>query len=159
MVPAKYKQALRDYYLENHYFDNNTTKWKLFAEDNKSFELNYIAFGLYDDNEITDFSCIIKNIETQEKQLLIFFDSGDNISVKINENIKIKTIRKGKVGGRWYLGNAVPGENEFGEKYESKKYEYLSNDGLLLYKTDTNENVIYIYKPEEKMIKFYSQSM
>lgn len=158
MVPAKYKQALRDYYLENHYFDNNTTKWKLFAEDNKSFELNYIAFGLYDDNEITDFSCIIKNIETQEKQLLIFFDSGDNISVKINENIKIKTIRKGKVGGRWYLGNAVPGENEFGEKYESKKYENLSNDGILLYKTDTNENVIYIYKPEEKMIKFYSQS-
>lgn len=158
MVPAKYKKALREYYIENHYFDNNTTKWKLFAEDNKSFELNYIAFGLYDDNEITDFSCIVKNIESQEKQILIFFDSGDNISIRINENIKIKTIRKGKVGGRWYLGNIVTGVNKFGEKYESKKYEYLSNDGILLYKTDTNENVIYIYKPEEKMIKFYSQS-
>ena len=158
MVPAKYKKALREYFIENHYFDNNTTKWKLFAEDNKSFELNYIAFGLYDDNEITDFSCIVKNIESQEKQILIFFDSGDNISIRINENIKIKTIRKGKVGGRWYLGNIVDGVNKFGEKYESKKYEYLSNDGILLYKTDTNENVIYIYKPEEKMIKFYSQS-
>ena len=158
MVPAKYKKALREYYIENHYFENNTTKWKLFAEDNKSFELNYIAFGLYDDNEITDFSCIVKNIESQEKQILIFFDSGDNISIRINENIKIKTIRKGKVGGRWYLGNIVAGVNKFGGKYESKKYEYLSNDGILLYKTDTNENVIYIYKPEEKMIKFYSQS-
>ncbi len=158
IIPAKFKKALREYYLENHYFDKNTTKWKVFAEDNKSFELNTVAFGLYDDNDITDFSCVIKNMDTYEKQLLIFFDSGDNISIRINENIKIKTIRKGKVGGRWYLGNTVTGENESGEKYESKKYEYLSNDGILIYKTETNESVIYIYMPEEKMIKFYSQS-
>jgi serine/threonine protein kinase len=158
VITAKYKKAIREYYLENNYYSDNSTKWKLFADESKSFELNYFAYGYYDDNEEIDFSCIIRNIENNRKEMLIFFDSGDNISIKQNENIKIKTIKKGKSGGRWFLGNTVKTENNFGKTYESKKYEYLKNDGILMYKSDTNENIIYVYIPEEKMIKFFSQS-
>jgi len=157
-ITAEYKKAIREYYLENNYYNDNSTDWMLYADESKSFELNYYAYGYYDDNDAVDFSCIIKNLGSNQKQLLIFFDSGDNISIMLNENIKIKTIKKGKSGGRWFLGNTVKSQNDFGEPYESKKYEYLPNDGILMYKTDTNENIIYIYMPEEKMIKFFSQS-
>ena len=158
MIPANYKKALREYFVENYYFKDNETDWKVFADEKKSFELNFIAFGFYDDNDVQDFSCIIKNTVSEEKQLMMFFDKGESISIRINENVKIKTIRKGRVGGRWYLGNMVTGKNDDGIKYESNKFEYLKNDGILLYKTENKENIIYIYKPEEKMISFYSQS-
>lgn len=158
LISGKYKKAIRDYFIENNYYQDNKTEWKLFVEDTKSFELNYYAYGYYDENEILDFACIIQKVNTERKELLIFFDSGDNISIKLNENIKIKTIQKGKPGGRWFLGNTVIYKNEYGEDYSTKKFEYLSNDGILMYKTDSNENIIYIYMPEEKMIKFFSQS-
>ncbi len=158
LIPAKYKKALREFYVDNRYFEDNTTKRKLFPEDVKSFELNTVAFGLFDENEEEDFACIIENRETEEVQMLIFFDNKETISIMINEKVKIKTIEKGRQGGRWYLGNSITRTNESGGNYETKKHEYLKTDGILLFKQENNENIVYIYKEEEKMINFYSQT-
>ncbi len=59
LIPAKYKKALREFYVDNRYFEDNTTKRKLFPEDVKSFELNTVAFGLFDENEEEAFACLI----------------------------------------------------------------------------------------------------
>jgi len=158
LIPAKYKRALREYYVNNQFFEDNSTNWKLFANNVKSFELNYIAFGIYDNNDVTDFSCIIKNKVNDKTKLLIFFDNNTNITIEINKNVKIRTIEKGREGGRWYLGNTILRKKENGEKYEAKKHEYLKNDGILLYNSETKENVVYLYKDDEKMIHYYSQT-
>ncbi len=157
LIPAKYKKMLREYYLENRYYRDNKTDMKVFAEENDAYELNYIAFGNYDGKNEPDFACIIRNIKSEEKQMVLFFDSGENISVKLNENVKIRTIKAGSSGGRWYLGNTATNTNQKNGLIDSKKYEYLINDGILLLKTTNNENVVYIYSPEQKMIKFYLQ--
>ena len=90
---------------------------------------------------------------------MIIFDNEETVSVKLNEDVKIKTVYKGRKGGRWYLGNMLKRTNIEGKKYEAKKYEYLSHDGILLYKTKNKENILYVYDTEEKMLKFYSQTL
>jgi tRNA A-37 threonylcarbamoyl transferase component Bud32 len=157
LIPAKYKKMLREYYLDNRFYNDNQTNMKVFAEENDAYELNYIAFGNYDGNNITDFACIIRNNKSENRQMVIFFDSGENISVKLTENVKIRTITAGSSGGRWYLGNSASKSGDEGLPTETKKYEYLLTDGLLLFKPANNENVVYIYSPQEKMLKFYSQ--
>ncbi len=158
LIPAKYKLALRNYFVENQYYKNNETDWKIFPEEKKVFEMNTVAFGDFNDNKKEDFAVILSNTKTKEQQFLIIFDNDETLSVHVNENIKIKTVKKGRRGGRWYLGNMLKRTNEAGKTYEAKKYEYLPHDGILLYKAKTKENLIYIYDTEEKMIKFYSQT-
>ncbi|MCF6364799.1 MAG: serine/threonine protein kinase [Bacteroidales bacterium] len=158
IIPAKYKKALREFFVENRYFEDNKTSWKLYPDDVKTFELNTVAFGFFDNNDIEDFACIIENKEKEETQMLIFFDNKENISVIINEKVKIKTIEAGRHGGRWLLGNSTVRTKENGDKYEAGKYEYLKTDGILLFKQENNENIVYVYNPEEKMIRFYSQT-
>jgi hypothetical protein len=148
---------LRQYYLDNRYFNDNKTDMKVIAEDKTSYELNYIAFGNYDGNRESDFACIIRNIKSEDRQMVIFFDSGESVTVKFNESIKIRTIFAGSEGGRWYLGNFASSGNNINTDSETKKFEYLPIDGILLFKSDNNENIVYIYSPEEKMIKFFAQ--
>ena len=157
LIPAKYKKMLREYYLDNRFYNDNKTDMKVFAEEKDEYELNYIAFGNYDGNDQPDFACIIRNMKSEDRQMVMFFDTGENIAVKFNENIKIRTINEGSSGGRWYLGNTATNPEDSTIPRESKKYEYLPVDGILLFKTTNNENVVYIYSPEEKMIKFYAQ--
>ena len=159
IIPAKFKLALRSYFVENQYYENNKTAWKIFPEERKKFEMNTVAFGDFNDNQKEDFTVILSNIQTKEKQLLIIFDNEETVSVKLNEDVKIKTVYKGRKGGRWYLGNMLKRTNIEGKKYEAKKYEYLSHDGILLYKTKNKENILYVYDTEEKMLKFYSQTL
>lgn len=158
-IPAEFKSALRNYFVENQYYDNNNTDWKIFPEDKKSFEMNTIAFGDYNDNEKEDFAALLFNTKTKETQLLIIFDNKETLSVKLNEDVKIRTVKKGRRGGRWYLGNMLKRTNEEGKTYDAKKYEYLSHDGILLYKTKSKENLLYIYDTQGKMLKFYSQTL
>ncbi len=158
LLPAKYKRALREYYVVNHFFKNNSTSWKLNANKLKSFELNYIAFGFFDKNNIEDFACLIKNKQTNEVQLIIFFDSNHDITIKTNKDVKIRTIEAGREGGRWFLGNTIKRKKEQGGFYKAKKHEYLKTDGILLYNSKTKENVVYVYNEDEKMIYYYSQT-
>jgi len=158
LIPAKYKRALREYYVNNRFYDDNATNWKLYANNLKSFELNYIAFGLYDSNDIKDFVCIIKNTVTNKAKLIFLFDNNTDITVEVDENVKIRTIEAGREGGRWFLGNTISRKKESGEKYEAKKHEYLKTDGVLLYNSKTKENVVYIYKEDEKIVRYFSQT-
>ncbi len=157
LIPTEYKQALRRYYIDNQLFEQEKKHWKLFAEKLPYYTLNKIAFGYFDDDDQQDFACIIQNKDNQQCKFIIFFHTGSNISVDMNEDIKIKTIRKGKAGGKWFLGKNIPRLGKNGKSYKVKKYEYLKNDGILLFKPKSNENIVYFYKPEEKMIKFFSQ--
>ncbi len=157
LIPAKYKKMLRQYFLDNRYYNDNKTDMKVFAEDKTAYELNYIAFGNYDGKNESDFACIIRNRKSSDRQMVIFFDSGEAVTVKFNENIKIRTIYAGSDGGRWYLGNKASSGNNTSEESETKRFDYLPIDGILLFKSDNNENVVYIYSPEEKMIKFFTQ--
>ncbi len=158
IIPSNYKRALREFYVENRYFDNKSTNWKLFVEKYKKFELNYIAFGYFDKDEEEDFACIIENIQTKEKQLLFFFYNKKTLSVNLNENVKIKTIKSGRQGGRWFLGNTIKRKKSDGVIYEAKKYEYLKTDGILLYKQETNENIIYLYNSDKINVDYFSQT-
>ena len=159
LIPAGFKTALRSYYVENQYYKNNETAWKIFPEDKKSFEMNTIAFGDFNNNKKEDFAALLYNIETKEKQLIIIFDNNETLSVRLNEDVKIRTVEKGRRGGRWYLGNMLKRINDEGKIYEAKKYEYLSHDAILLYKTKSKENLLYVYDGEKKMLKFYSQTL
>ncbi len=158
LIPAKYKLALRKYFIENGFLQKNYSKIKLYAEDKKSFEYNLIAFGDYNGNNENDFACVINGIEKDENILLIFFDNlNENLTVNLKEKIKIKTVSEGKIGGRWFIGNVAESVSKFGKEYKTRKYEYLENDGILLLKTETDENFIYLYNEEEKSLMFYSQ--
>jgi hypothetical protein len=158
MIPAKYKKELREYFIENKFYENNQSNWKLFAQEANVFEFNDIAFGFFDSNSIKDFACVLRNIKTDESKLIIFFDNRENISVSINEHVKIRTIDSGDRGGRWHLGKRTLKLNEEGKEYEVKLYETLKTDGILLYKEATSENILYVYNSEEKMINFFSQT-
>ncbi|RLD52748.1 MAG: hypothetical protein DRI94_02170 [Bacteroidetes bacterium] len=159
LIPAKFKTALRNYYVENQYYEKNQTAWKIFPEEKKNFEMNTLAFGDYNDNKKDDLVVLLYNTETKERQLLIVFDNEETLSLRLNEDVKIRTVKKGRRGGRWYLGNMLKRTNEEGKKFEAKKYEYLSHDGILLYKIKSKENILYVYDTQEKMLKFYSQTL
>ncbi len=159
IIPAEFKLALRNYFVENQYYENNETAWKIIPENKKSFEMNTIAFGDYNNNGKQDFAALLFNTETKKRQLLIIFDNEEVISVKLNEDVKIRTVKKGRRGGRWFLGDLLKRTNDEGKTYEAKKYEYLPRDGILLYKIKSKENLLYVYDTEQKMLKFYSQTL
>ncbi len=159
IIPAEFKLALRNYFVENQYYENNETAWKIIPENKKSFEMNTIAFGDYNNNGKQDFAALLFNTETKKRQLLIIFDNEEVISVKLNEDVKIRTVKKGRRGGRWFLGDMLKRTNDEGKTYEAKKYEYLPRDGILLYKIKSKENLLYVYDTEQKMLKFYSQTL
>ncbi len=159
IIPAEFKLALRNYFVENQYYENNETAWKIIPENKKSFEMNTVAFGDYNNNGKPDFAALLFNTETKNRQLLIIFDNEEVISVKLNEDVKIRTVKKGRRGGRWFLGDMLKRTNDEGKTYEAKKYEYLPHDGILLYKIKSKENLLYVYDTEQKMLKFYSQTL
>ncbi len=158
-IPAEFKLALRDYFVENQYYENNETDYKIIPSEGKSFEMNTIAFGDYNNNKKQDFAALLYNTKTKKEQLLIIFDNEETLSVKLNEDVKIRTVQKGRPGGRWFLGKMLRRTNEEGKTYEAKKFDYLSHDGILLYKIKSKENILYVYDTEEKMLKFYSQTL
>ncbi len=159
LIPAQFKKALRNYYVENRLYNKNKTAWKIFPENKKSFEMNTVAFGDYNDNGKKDFAALLNNIKTKKTQLLIIFDNGETFSVKTDNDVKIKMLKKGRRGGRWFLGKMLKRKNDKGKIYEAKRYDYLTKDAILLYKIKSKENIIYLYDKEEKMLKFYSQSL
>ncbi|NPA45041.1 MAG: hypothetical protein GXO49_05870, partial [Chlorobi bacterium] len=91
-------------------------------------------------------------------KLILFFDNNTNVTIEVDENVKIRTIEAGREGGRWYLGHTITRKKGNGDVYEAKKHEYLKTDGILLYNSKTKENVIYIYNEDEKMVHYYSQT-
>ena len=159
ITPVKYKQVLRKYFVVHRMFDNNISDWVLEPENKKGFEFNTVSINDYDSNEELDFACVLTNKYSGESQFVIFFDNlKDNVVVEFDEPVKIKTIKEGMRGGRWYLGNNIVREGEDGKTYSAKKYEYLETNGILLLKTETNENIIYSYDPEKRKLNSFVQN-
>lgn len=159
LTPSKYKRAIRDYFIENDFFEGKYSNFRFIADAKKSDEFNTLSQGDFDNNGKYDFACVVKNIETGKNQLLIFFDDlKKNISVKFDVPIKIKTIIKGRKGGKWFVGNYREHITEDKKKIKIKTYEYLDSDAVLVFNTETKENILYIYNNDEKSINVFNQS-
>ncbi len=159
MVPSKYKRALRKFFIQNNMMSQNYTSWKLFAEPKKDFEYSTISEGDFNNNSIPDFACVISNIETNQYKLLIFFDNlTEYYSVDYkNTAVKIKKVEKDKNGGKWFMGETFKHRDEAGIFSEIQKFDYLLSEGLLLYNTDTKQNLLYLFNTYEKMFNVYVQ--
>jgi len=153
-TPVFYKKNLRMYFVENKFFSKITPDWKLYFDPKPELEINYICKGDFNANELVDFACVLKNSVDEKTKFLIFFDDGEeNILIDFDEEIKIKLVKKGRDGGSWFLGN-----EDLNDKDITKTFEYLTTDGILLYKTKSDENLIYIYSSEEKILNVYQQN-
>ncbi|MEA2042192.1 MAG: serine/threonine protein kinase [Bacteroidota bacterium] len=159
IIPIEYKLALRKYLAINRMYNKGgTTDWVLKPENKKGYELNTISINDYDDNEIHDFACVIRNEVENRSILIIFFDNlKDNAVIEFDEEIKIKTIRKGQRGGRWFLGETLVRPGTGNKNYTVKKYEYLKTNGILVLKKEDKKNIIYIYDSEKRKLNIFSQ--
>jgi serine/threonine protein kinase len=158
LTPVFYKKMLRSYFASSKMFNQLNFEWKLFALKKEDFEYNYIAKGDFNNNDVEDFACVLKNNADESKKLLIFFDNSSKpLEFDFNENIKIKPIFKGKAGGAWYLGGDIIKKEKSDNIPKINKYEYLSYDGILLYKEKSGKSVVYIYNLEENIITYFEQ--
>ncbi len=157
-TPVFYKKKLRTYFVSKRLFNQVNSEWKLLAMDKSKFEYNYIAKADFNNNDIEDFACVLKNNQDENKKLLIFMDNAQKpILFDFTESIKIKPIQKGRKGGAWYLGNDIKRKNSGSRFIKSNKYEYLSHDGLLLYKEESQQTIVFRLNLEENIITFFEQ--
>jgi len=158
ITPVFFKKQLRTYFVSNRLFNAVNREWKLFAMDKSNFEYNYIAKADFNNNDLEDFACVLKNNLDNSKKLLIFLDNSSKpIAFDYQENIKIKSIQKGKKGGAWYLGNDIKRKGKNGHQIKSNRYEYLPHDGLLLYMEDSKQTIVFRLNLEENIITFFEQ--
>ncbi len=157
-TPVFYKKQLRTYFVSHRLFNTVNREWKLFAMDKSNFEYNYIAKADFNNNDLEDFACVLKNNLDNSKKLLLFLDNSSKpIAFDYQENIKIKSIQKGHKGGAWYLGNDIKRKGKNGYQIKSNKYEYLPHDGLLLYMEDSKQTIVFRLNLEENIITFFEQ--
>ena len=158
LTPVYYKKMLRNYFTSHKLFNKLNLEWTIFALQKQDFEYNYIAKSDFNNNEIEDYACILKNNADENKKLLIFLDNSSNpIAFDFDENIKIKPIYKGKKGGAWYLGDDLNKKNDADKKLTTSKYEYLPHDGILLFKERSGKSVVYLLNLEESIITYFEQ--
>ena len=157
-TPVRYKKMLRHYFAANKLFNRINVEWKLFALNKKDFEYNYLIKADFNNNEVEDFACVLRNNTGESRKLLIFLDNGMKpMEFDFDENIKIKRISRGKVGGAWYLGNFNIKEGSSNRAFKTNKYEYLSHDGILLFKEKSEKSVVYFINLEESIISYFEQ--
>lgn len=158
LTPVFYKKLLRTYFVSHRLFNTINREWKLFAMDKSNFEYNYIAKADFNNNDIVDFACVLKNNLDDSKKLLIFLDNSSKpISFDFEESIKIKPIQKGRKGGAWYLGNDIKRKGSNNQQIKTNRYEYLPHDGLLLYKEVSKQTIVFRLNLEENIITFFEQ--
>lgn len=157
-TPVRYKKMLRQYFAANKLFNRLNVEWKLYALDKKEFEYNYVVKADFNNNEIVDFACVLRNNASDNRKLLIFIDNGMKpMEFDFNENIKIKRIARGKKGGAWYLGNFNIKNANNSRALKTNKYEFLPHDGILLFKEKTGKSVVYFLNLEESIISYFEQ--
>ncbi len=156
-TPVYYKMLLRNYFARNRLFNSINSEWKVYALDKKDFEYNYIAKADFNNNDIQDYACVLRNLQNNKEKLLIFLDNENKpISFDYTESIKIKAIPKGRKGGAWYLGNDLIKKN--GKKIiKTNRYEYLPVDGLLVYKEKSKQAIVFKLNLEEDIITYFEQ--
>ena len=158
LTPVRYKKMLRMFFATKKLFNRVNAEWKLYALDKQDFEYNYIVRADFNNNEVEDFACVLRNNVDENRKLLLFLDNGMKpLEFDFDENIKIKKIARGKDGGAWYLGNFSIKKGSTNRAFKTNKYEYLSHDGMLLFKEKSEKSVIYYLNLEESIISYFEQ--
>ncbi|MCR5454007.1 MAG: serine/threonine protein kinase [Bacteroidales bacterium] len=157
LTPNEYRQTLWKYFVSNKYFKNSVPQWEITCESGNSLGYNGIATGDFDGNNTLDFACVIHNNSDRTCKLLIFFDNQSASSVDFASEVKIHTIPKGESGGGWFLGNVYTRTMSNGSHYEVNKYEFLSNDGILILDIESETNSVCFYNNEENKIHLMPQ--
>lgn len=158
MTPVFYKKQLRTYFVSQRLFHAVNLEWKLFALDKSSFEYNYIIRADFNNNDVEDYACVLKNGLDDNKKLLIFLDNASKpIEFDFAQAVKIKPIKKGQKGGAWYLGKETIRKSKNNRLIKTNKYEYLAHDGFLLYKEKSKQTVVFKLNLEENIITFFEQ--
>ena len=118
---------------------------------------NGIATGDFDGDNVVDIACVIRSTADRTSKVLIFFDDNSASSIDFSSEVKIHTIPKGESGGGWYLGNVYTRTMSNGSHYEVNKYEFLSNDGILILDIESETNTVCYYNNEENKIHLMPQ--
>ena len=157
LVPNEYRQTLWKYFVSNKYFKNSLSQWEISGETGNSLGYNGIATGDFDGDNITDIACVIHSTTDRTCKVLIFFDDNSASSIDFSSEVKIHTIPKGESGGGWFLGNVYTRTMSNGSHYEVNKYEFLSNDGILILDIESETNTVCYYNNEENKIHLMPQ--
>lgn len=158
LTPVLYKKMLRNYYASSKMFNQINLEWTLYALKKQDFEYNYIVKADFNNNEIKDFACVLRNNADENKKFLVFLDNSSRpIEFDFNENVKIKPLYKGKTGGAWYLGSEILKKENSDYETKANRYEYLPHDGILLYKEKSGKSVVFILNLEENIIAYFEQ--
>lgn len=158
LIPNEYRQTLWKYFVNNKYFKNSVPQWEISCETGNSLDYNGIATGDFDGNNTTDFACVIHNNIDRSFKVLIFFDIHSSVySMDFASEIKIHTIPKGEAGGGWFLGNIYTRTMSNGSHYEVNRYEFLTNDGILILDIESETNTVCFCNNEENKIHLIQQ--
>ncbi len=158
LTPVLYKKMLRNYYASSKMFNQINLEWTLYALKKQDFEYNYIVKADFNNNEIKDFACVLRNNADENKKFLVLLDNSSRpIEFDFNENVKIKPLYKGKTGGAWYLGSEILKKENSDYETKANRYEYLPHDGILLYKEKSGKSVVFILNLEENIIAYFEQ--
>lgn len=157
-TPTEYKQVLWKHFVENKYFKNSSSVWKITGEPTDGLEYSGTAHGQYNGKDASDFACVLHHTTDKNCKILIFFDnSGESISLDYDGEVKIRTIEHGEKGGGWYLGNTYTRTMGNGSQYEVNKYEFLPTDGILILDIEKETSTICIFNAEENKIHLVEQ--
>ena len=158
LTPCDYKLVLWKYFVENKYFRNSSTSWKIASDSKNELDFSGTAVGRYNSNSTTDYACILHSLNDRRCRIIIFFDnSSENVAVDFPNEVRIKTIPAGEQGGGWFLGNTYTRTAANGSQYEVDKYEFLKTDGLMIYDIEKETNSVCVFNSEENKIHIYPQ--
>ena len=156
-TPDFFKTVLWRYFVENKFFKNSVSQWRVSSDSDSELEYDGICTGDFNGNGLTDYACAAYPRNSTGCKLLMFFDTGENIAIDSEDGIKIKTVLKGEQGGGWYLGNVYTRTAAGGGKYDVNKYEFLPSDGILIFNTETGTNTVCIFNADENKIHLTEQ--
>lgn len=158
LTPNSYKLLLWKYFVSNKFFKNSMSMWKIYGEPGSEMGYNGIATGLFNDNDIPDFACVLHNTNDKTCKVLILFDnSNESIALDFESEVKIRTIAKGENGGGWYLGNVYTRTTTNGKQYDVNKYEFLPSDGILILDVESETNTVCYFNTEENKVHLTEQ--
>lgn len=158
LTPCEYKLVLWKYFVENKYFRNSSTSWKISSDTKNELDFSGIASGRFNSNSTPDYACILHSLSDRRCRILIFLDqSSENIAIDFPGEIRIKTIPAGEQGGGWFLGNTYKRTAANGSQYEVDKYEFLTTDGIMIYDIENETNSVCVFNSAENKIHIYQQ--
>lgn len=158
LTSTAYKQVLWKYFVENKFFKNSTSQWRIKGEYGNELEYNGLCSGEFNGNTVGDYACVVCSTSGKSCKVLVFFDeSGESLSLDYDGEVRIRTIPHGEKGGGWYIGNSYTRTMSNGTQYEVNKYEFLPYDGILIFDVEKETNTVCIFSPGENKVHLIEQ--